>query len=368
MFKIDKENNKISALNVRSFAELGFKERQHLQEWIAQEPSCLGEELLIIQKEFAGFSDTKERLDLLALDKNGSLVIIENKLDDTGKDVTWQALKYASYCSSLTTNQITKIFQDFLGKEENAEETLTEFLDEEDFDDITLNKGFSQRIFLIAANFRKEVTSTVLWLANFKVKVKCFKVTPYSMGENLFLNLEQIIPTKDAEDYTIGLADKAQDEISGISKESNRHTIRRQFWSKALEASNNKMPVFQNRSTTKDSWISAGSGVKDIVYTYAAIKTYARAEIYIRKESREETLKIFDQLFANKTELEKTFGGKLIWERETAKGSGCRIKTEQNGNIYDKDRWPDMIDFMVDAMARLEAAFRNPLKSMKNEI
>jgi RecB family endonuclease NucS len=41
---------------------------------------------LIIQKEFAGFGDTKERLDLLALDKKGKLVVIENKLDDSGRD------------------------------------------------------------------------------------------------------------------------------------------------------------------------------------------------------------------------------------------------------------------------------------------
>ena len=50
------------------------------------------------RREFAGFSDTHERLDLLALDKQGSLVLIENKLDDTGRDLTWQVLKYASYC------------------------------------------------------------------------------------------------------------------------------------------------------------------------------------------------------------------------------------------------------------------------------
>lgn len=43
------------------------------------------EELLIIQKEFDGFEDTRERLDLLALDKEGRLVLIENKLDDTGR-------------------------------------------------------------------------------------------------------------------------------------------------------------------------------------------------------------------------------------------------------------------------------------------
>lgn len=66
-----------------------------------------GEELLIIQKEFNGFNDTNERLDLLALDKEGNIVVIENKLDDTGRDVTWQVLKYASYCSTLNKEQST---------------------------------------------------------------------------------------------------------------------------------------------------------------------------------------------------------------------------------------------------------------------
>ena len=71
----------------------------------------MGEDLLIIQKEFSGFSDTNERLDLLALDRVGNLVIIENKLDDSGKDMTWQLIKYASYCSSLTKQEIIKIYQ-----------------------------------------------------------------------------------------------------------------------------------------------------------------------------------------------------------------------------------------------------------------
>ncbi len=53
-FKINTEGNSITALTVRTFGELGFKERSNLQEWIVKEPSCLGEELLVIQKEFAG--------------------------------------------------------------------------------------------------------------------------------------------------------------------------------------------------------------------------------------------------------------------------------------------------------------------------
>ena len=86
------------------------KERENLQEWIANNPSSLGEDLLIIQKEFNGFGETNERLDLLALDKLGNLVIIENKLDGSGRNVTWQVLKYASYCASLSKLQIKEIY------------------------------------------------------------------------------------------------------------------------------------------------------------------------------------------------------------------------------------------------------------------
>src|SRR5690606_23878059 len=98
MYLINPDKSNIEKLKVKNFTELGFKERNHLQEWIASNPQILDEDLLIIQKEFNGFHDTNERLDLLAIDKQGNLVVIENKLDDSGRDVTWQALKYASYC------------------------------------------------------------------------------------------------------------------------------------------------------------------------------------------------------------------------------------------------------------------------------
>ena len=129
MYRINKEENNISKISKKSFSELGFREREHLQEWIAKNPSCLGEDLLIIQKEFSGFDDTSERLDLLAMDKNGNLVIIENKLDDSGKDVVWQAQKYASYCSSLTRMQIVEIYQNFLEKERREEKAHDNLLD-----------------------------------------------------------------------------------------------------------------------------------------------------------------------------------------------------------------------------------------------
>ncbi len=143
MYIIDQTSNSLTKIEQTSFKALKLEERKHLQEWIAKEPSSLGEELLIIQKEFDGFSDTRERLDLLALDKDGNLVVIENKLDDSGRNVTWQAIKYASYCSSLTKQDVIDIYQKYLGETASAEESLSDFFDGRDLSDVEINIGNS---------------------------------------------------------------------------------------------------------------------------------------------------------------------------------------------------------------------------------
>jgi hypothetical protein len=58
MYLIDKSKNRIEKIETTTFTEIGVKERSHLQEWIRNDPSCLNEDLLIIQKEFDGFNGT----------------------------------------------------------------------------------------------------------------------------------------------------------------------------------------------------------------------------------------------------------------------------------------------------------------------
>lgn len=366
VFRVDRQSNSIQPLSARTFNELGLRERAHLQEWIAKYPSCLGEELLIIQKEFAGFSDTQERLDLLALDKEGRLVIIENKLDDTGRDVTWQALKYASYCASLKTEQICAIYQEHLqrlGNSETASELIADFLEVGDLAEVSLNRGLTQRIMLIAANFRKEVTSTVLWLMNYRLQVQCFKVTPFSMGEELFLNVEQIIPVRDTQDFVIELANKAQDEVQASAAEAHRHTVRREFWTALIKGMQAKSELYRNISPGTATWIGAGSGVRGLGYNFSAAGRYGRAELYIDRGDQEENKFIFDWLLKSRQEIEDAFGHGLEWERLEHRRA-CRIKAEVSGDIYDQSQWPAMIEFMSDAMVRIENAMRDPLKSL----
>lgn len=383
MFKIDPTANRINPLEVKRFSDLGFTERKHLQEWLENYPQALtqsdGDELLIIQKEFDGFDDTRERLDLLAIDKDGNLVIIENKLDDSGRDVVWQALKYASYCANLKKQQVVEIFQRYLNQKAqsegaepaNAERVLLEFLQADDLQSVQLNTLKSQRLILVAAHYRKEVTNTVLWLSQFGVNCQCFKVTPYQAGTELFLNVEQIIPTPEASDFMIGMIAKEDEEKSASNEQRRSHGLRLEFWEQALEAfSQSSCRLFDNISPGRDHWLSAGSGLSGMSFNLIFGKSEIRVEFYMSRPQAETNQLVFDQLFAQKEQIEAAFGAELEWQ-PLPNRKACRIQYSRAVDGYNKDNWADMIKWLVEHMTRLEAALSAPLgvirQNLKNQ-
>jgi len=371
MFLINKEENRVSKIKEMNFLELGFKERENLQEWIANDSSFFNEEFLIIQKEFDGFDDTRERLDLLALDKFGDIVVIENKLADSGRDVVWQVLKYASYCASLTKLQIKNIYQQYLtkqGNQEDAETNIAEFFEVSDLGELVLNK--SQRIIMVSGNFRKEVTSTVLWLLNnYKLKIQCFKVTPYLLSEQLFLNVEQILPIKEVEAYTIKIAEKNQEDTDTTEEIKSRHKLRIDFWREILEKVNtSETKLFQNINPTKDNWLTAGVGMSGVGLNFVVSRNYARTELSISRTETKENKYIFDELYKQKDHIENIFGGNLIWERFDTKKS-CKIRYDlPEVNVYEKEDWGKMMKFMIDGIIRMEKAFVKPLRPINQRI
>ena len=109
LFRVDPVSQATDQIEEVDFRQLGIRERRDIQEWVAANPTILGEKLLVITKEFSGFDRTNERLDLLAVDEDGKLVVIELKRDDSGTDVHWQAIKYASYLNRTDTDAIVSM-------------------------------------------------------------------------------------------------------------------------------------------------------------------------------------------------------------------------------------------------------------------
>lgn len=380
MYKIHTTANRIQPLETKRFSELGFSERKHLQEWLANHPQALtsedGEELLIIQKEFDGFDDTRERLDLLAIDKQGNLVLIENKLDDSGRDVVWQALKYASYCANLKKQQVVEIFQRYLDEQarenntepDNAQTLLLDFLGVDDLQSAQINTLKSQRLILVAAKYRKEVTNTVLWLSQFGIDCRCFKVTLYQAEDELFLNVEQIIPTPEASDFMISMMAKEDEEKNASHEQQRSHGLRLAFWEQTLEAfTQSNCRLYDKITAGKDHWQAAGSGVSGMPYNLIFGKNEVRVEFCMQSASAETNQKVFDYLLARKESIEATFGAPLIWLPLPGR-KACRIQFAQPVDGYNKDNWPTMTQWLIKHMTHLEQALSPYLEQVKPEL
>src|SRR5262245_16109041 len=114
-----------------SLAEAGLLERQHLQEWVIAHPEMLGEEVLTLTFEFdrwvtGGGAQTWERLDVLALDRTGRLVVAELKRDRAPDAVVVQALNYAAMVSRFNLDLLAEAY----GEHHGRERATTELLDE----------------------------------------------------------------------------------------------------------------------------------------------------------------------------------------------------------------------------------------------
>jgi hypothetical protein len=325
VYQIKRNINNIIQLQERTFSELGFRERDHLQEWIAKNPEVLGEELLIVQKEFNGFSQTNERLDLLALDKEGGVVIIENKLDDTGRDVVWQSLKYASYCSTLSTSQIIKIYRSYLDSHAagaDAKAMILDFMETEDEDTLVLNRK-DQRIILVANSFRKEVTSTVLWLRDHDLQIQCFRAKPYSLGDDIFLQVEQIIPIPEVRDFIVDIREKDKEDKGKSATVAQTEADLLEFWKGVKFRMSERQINYFDNIKAQPRWylgFSKGRGRFGMVIGRSGL----RVELYFHSDEDKQLFRSMEQYTA---ELNQAFENKLIWQRLEGK-KASRISFE----------------------------------------
>lgn len=175
------------AVERTSFADAGFKERENLQNLLKQQIEVIAPRTLIISEEFGGWEDSHRRIDLLGVDKDANLVVIELKRTEDGGHMDLQAVRYAAMVSTMTFDDAVESFDqylDSLGREENARELLMGFLDWEEPDE----DKFAQevRIVLASAEFSKEITTSVLWLNDHGLDIRCIRLRPYRTIKNCF--------------------------------------------------------------------------------------------------------------------------------------------------------------------------------------
>jgi hypothetical protein len=194
MLRIDRAKHTMVRLGRTPFEAARILERSDLQQMIRNASADffaeLGERLLPLGEEIRPSEVVDDRIDLLALDTDGSVVIIELKRG-AHKLQLLQALAYAALISDWKPDRLTAERARFARKSDNeAEEEIDEHLDE---GSSTLN--VSQRVILVAEEYDFEVLATAKWLSElYDVDIACWRAELASDTSGEYLSLSCIYP------------------------------------------------------------------------------------------------------------------------------------------------------------------------------
>lgn len=195
------ENNKLKELPK---SRLDNEER--LENWIANDSSITGLDLLIIGRQVVTFYGG--RIDLLGIDYEGNLVILELKKDKTPRDVVAQALDYASWIKDLNYKQIEAITMKYLkcGLKEAFEEKFQTNIPEE------INKNHS--IVIVASELDASSERIVHYLSSeYDININCIFFDFFKEENQEFLGRSWLMDPEEIEERA---KSKKSTEWSGI--------------------------------------------------------------------------------------------------------------------------------------------------------
>ena len=169
---------------------------EHLEDWIVTDPSILGEPLWVIGRQVM-IPDTKDRLDVLAIDPQGNAVVIELKRGKLRDPVDVQALRYASYVSKWKFEDFENQARNFFGKvadpEFNFNALYELFCEDSGVDEIpTLNQD--QRMIIVGSSVKDKLGTVALWLRDHSVDITVIEIQAYKEGGSVLLQPTTIVP------------------------------------------------------------------------------------------------------------------------------------------------------------------------------
>jgi len=258
----------MTELERTTFAQQAITERRDLQAVIRDRVEIISPDTLIIDEEFSEWSGSSRRIDLLGISRDGGLVVIELKRNDTGEHMELQALRYAAMVSTLTFRRAVNVYEAYLKKrnqQKDAELEILKFLRWDEPEQSVFAQNV--RIVLAAADFSRELTTSVMWLNERNLDIRCVRLIPYAYEGRILLDVQQVIPLSEAENYQIKIREQSEERRDSL-KGLLRYTERNQFWTELLAQARKRTSLHTSNSPSQDKWIQASAGKAGLAFAY----------------------------------------------------------------------------------------------------
>lgn len=137
-----------------------------------------------------------------------------------------QAIRYAAMIANVTFDQAVRAHKEYITSRSfdwDAEQHILEFLGWDEANEEAF--GSSVRILLVSADFSRELTTSVLWLNENGLDIRCIRLRPYQLDSALMLQVEQVLPLPEAQEYMVGVREKQRREATTSTKDLTRFDV-----------------------------------------------------------------------------------------------------------------------------------------------
>lgn len=296
--------------------EVWKHEEYDFSKWLEENIDILGDEIgLDLENTESEVSAGSFSIDLVAKDKLGNSVVIENQLERSDHDHLGKLLTYLTMWDAKTAIWIVK-------------EPRVEHIK--------------------AINWLNESTNADFYM----LKIEAIKI---GNSEPAPLLTEIVGPSEEAR--IVGKSKRAQNETQKLMQK---------FWIGLLDRARNQTSLFNNISPSTSNYIGMDAGVHGFYYYFIIKQRSCRVELYMYSSELVDPESINNQLEANIAGIEKDFNGELGWVPMSGGRKSCKImkQLEIGGYKSDESDWPQIQDSMIDAMIRLEKALKPYLDNL----
>lgn len=197
-------------------AKLNLEAR--LEQWICQDLRLVGEDLLLLGKQVE--TAYGHAIDVLALDREGNLVILELKRGRTPRDVVAQVLDYASWAHDLSAQEIERLAETY------RKRPLEEIFREQFHTDLPESLNEEQRLVIVATQLDPQSERIVQFLSSqYGVNLNVVFFDYYRQGDREFVARSWLIAPEEVERKatTVGPSKKrallSLDDLAGLAAE-----------------------------------------------------------------------------------------------------------------------------------------------------
>lgn len=200
-----------------------------LQSWLIANPDAILEDsgMLVLGAEVT--TNLGTYIDLLGLDRDGDVVVVELKRDETPRTTLAQALEYAAFVASLDHEDLEHLLREQMGNEAvSLSEAHREYFSLGDEEAVSFNK--EQRLVIVGHRVTPQIRQTAVYLRQKGLPVTCLEFSYFETDSK-----EQLLTT----DIVVGREAVARTVTSSASSETTM------TWQRMLASAGSAEPVLE---------------------------------------------------------------------------------------------------------------------------